>query len=60
MGLKYYLQLSSLDRDKFNEGECANKLVECYKSGTGEVTFGTIVDMARKKGYIVKGSSEGS
>ena len=60
LGLKYFIELSCLDKQKFNKEECVDKLLECYNKGTGEVTFGTIVDMAQKKGYRFKGSSEDS
>ena len=56
LGLKYFIALSKLDGDKYDETQCAEKLQECYMSGKGEVTLGTIVEMARNKGY--KGSSE--
>jgi len=60
LGLKYYLALSRLDKGKFNEDQCIRKLQECYMTGTGEVTLGTIIDLAQKKGYEYKGSSEDS
>ena len=56
LGVKYFLALSRLDSGKFDEEACIEKLQECYTSGTGEITLGTIVEMARKKGF--KGSSE--
>ena len=60
LGLKYFVSLSQLDKGKFNENECKEKLLECYTSGYGEVTIGSIIEMAREKGFIYKGSSEGS
>ena len=56
IGVKYYIAFSKLDTDKFDEAKCIEKLQECYMSGRGEITLGTIVEMARSKGY--KGSSE--
>ena len=56
LGKKYYLALSKLDQGKYDETACVEKLQECYMKGNGEITLGTIVEMARKKGY--KGSSE--
>ena len=56
LGIKYYKALSQLDKDKYDESKCIEKLQECYTSGRGDVTLGTIVEMARGKGY--KGSSE--
>lgn len=55
LGVKYFLALSKLDKDKYNETDCIEKLQECYLNGKGDVTLGTIVEMARSKGY--KGSS---
>lgn len=60
LGLKYFVSLSQLDKGRFNENECKEKLLECYTSGYGEVTIGSIIEMAREKGFIYKGSSEGS
>lgn len=60
LGLKYFLALSRLDQGKYNEDQCISKLQECYMTGSGDVTLGTIIDMAQKKGYDYKGSSEDS
>lgn len=56
LGEKYFLAFSRLDTDKFDESKCIEKLQECYMKGRGDVTLGTIVEMARSKGF--KGSSE--
>ena len=56
IGIKYYIAFSKLDSDKYDEAKCIEKLQECYMSGRGEITLGTIVEMARSKGY--KGCSE--
>lgn len=56
LGKKYFLALSRLDKNKYNESICIEKLQECYMNGKGEVGLGTIIEMARNKGY--KGSSE--
>lgn len=58
IGQKYFIELSKLDPDKYNEDKCIEKLIECYKTGNGSVTIATIIDMACAKGYIHKGSSE--
>lgn len=58
LGVKYFLAFSRLDADKYDESKCIEKLQECYTSGRGDVTLGTIVEMARSKGF--KGSSEDS
>ena len=58
IGHKYFLALSRLDASKYNEANCIEKLQECYRTGNGAVTLGTIIEMASSKGYIHKGSSE--
>lgn len=61
LGLKYFLELSRLDKNKFNELQCIEKLQECYKHGNCEISLGTIIKMAQEKGYVYeKGSSEDS
>lgn len=60
LGLKYYLELCRLDKEKHDEEKSIEKLQECYMNGSGEITLGTIIEMARNKGYIYKGSSEDS
>lgn len=56
LGVKYFLAFSRLDSDKYDESKCIEKIQECYTKGRGDVTLGTIVEMARSKGF--KGSSE--
>ena len=56
LGVKYFLAFSKMDADKYDERKCIEKLQECYINGRGDVTLGTIVEMARSKGF--KGSSE--
>lgn len=51
LGLKYFLAFSKLDKGLYDEAACIEKLQECYMNGRGEVTLGTIVEMARSKGY---------
>lgn len=58
IGLKYFIKLSQLDPDKYNENNCVEKLMECYRTGNGTITIATIIDMACSKGYIHRGSSE--
>lgn len=60
LGLKYYLDLCKLDGAKYDEAKSIEKLQECYMKGTGEISLGTIIEMARQKGYVFKGSSEDS
>jgi len=56
LGLKYFLALSRLDKGLYDEEACIEKLQECYMNGRGDVKLGTIVELARCKGF--KGSSE--
>lgn len=58
LGEKYFLAFCKLDKGKYDQAACIDKLQECYMKGNGDITLGTIVEMARKKGY--KGSSEDS
>ena len=60
LGLKYYLELCKLDGIKYDEEESIKKLKECYIHGSGDIKLGTIIEMAQKKGYQYKGSSEDS
>lgn len=54
IGLKYFLNLCSFDKDKFNETECANLLTNCYENTRGEIKFRTIIYLAVEKGFIYK------
>lgn len=56
LAVKYYTAFSKLDADIYNEKECIEKLRECFINGRGDVTLGTIIEMARSKGF--KGSSK--
>ncbi len=51
IGREYFLQLSRMDADKFDEAACIRKLDECYKSSRGGYTFATIVYKAKQQGY---------
>jgi len=52
LGREYFLQLSRMDVDKFDEGACIRKLDECYRNSRGGYTFATIVYKARQQGYV--------
>lgn len=54
IGLKYFIKLSKLDPDKFNEKNCESFLVNCYKNTNGNITFASIICFANKKGYKTK------
>lgn len=54
VGEKYFLKLSSLDKDKYNEINCKNFLINCYETKSGAVNFSTIVYFANGKAYKTK------
>lgn len=59
IGIKYFLKLSSLDSDKFNEVTCTNFLNNCYETRKGNVNFNSIVYLANQKGYKTKKQKNG-
>lgn len=63
LGEKYFLSLSQLDKDKYNELDCKNMLSYCYENSSNKVKFKTIVYLANQLGYKTniqkKGSTEG-
>ena len=60
VGLKYFLQLSSIDTEKFNAANCENLMRNCYETNRGEIGFNKIKSIAIEKGYITKRIREGS
>lgn len=59
VGLKYFLKLSSMDGEKFNEITCTNFLMNCYESRKGNVNFKSIIYLANQKGYKTKYQKNG-
>jgi hypothetical protein len=59
IGLKYFLKLSSLDTDKYNEVNSANFLNNCYETRKGSVNFSSIVYLANQKGYKTRNQKNG-
>mgnify|MGYP000848936914 CR=1 FL=1 len=59
IGLNYFLQLSSLDSDKYNKVTATNFLVNCYETRKGIVNFSSIVYLANQKGYKIKYQKNG-
>jgi len=51
IGLNYFLELSLLDIDKYDKIKCINFLMNCYESRKGKINFGSIVYLAKQKGY---------
>lgn len=58
IGEKYFLKLSALDKDKYDETNCRNFLLNCYETRSGAITFSTIIYFANQKGYITKKQRE--
>ena len=54
IGLKYFIDLCKLDKDKFNETNCKNFLINCYENSKGEIGFNSIIHLASEKGYQYK------
>ena len=59
IGIKYFLKLSMLDNEKFNEVTCTNFLNNCYETRKGNVNFNSIVYLANLKGYKTKKQKKG-
>lgn len=59
IGIKYFLKLSMLDNEKFNEVTCTNFLNNCYETRKGNVNFNSIVYLANLKGYKTKKQKNG-
>jgi hypothetical protein len=58
IGEKHYLKLCRLDGVKHDEQESKNMLSYCYENTRGEITFSTILFLAREGGYEAKGGTE--
>ncbi|MBT4264445.1 MAG: hypothetical protein HOD85_09590 [Deltaproteobacteria bacterium] len=54
VGLGYFIDLSKLDKDKFDERECKRFLLGCYRSSWGKIGFNTIVHLASDQGFQCK------
>jgi hypothetical protein len=59
IGLNYFLKLSKLDTDKFNEISCTNFLNNCYETRKGKLNFRSIIYLANQKGYQTKNQKNG-
>jgi hypothetical protein len=52
IGKKYFIKLSQIDKNKFNENECDNLLLYTYENRrVNEISFKTIEYLASQKGY---------
>lgn len=54
IGEKYFLKLSSMDQNKYNETNCKNFLLNCFESRNGVVKFTSIIYLANNKGYLTQ------
>lgn len=54
IGLKYFLNLSKLDLEKYDEDNCTAMMEYCYHYSKGAYTFATIVYFAKLEGYKEK------
>lgn len=51
LGEKYYLKLCRLDGARHNEEESISMLRYCYEHSNFEITLGTLIYLAQRKGY---------
>ena len=58
IGEGYYLRLCRLDGARHDEIQSKNLLRYCYENSKGEITFNTIMFLAKKEGYKDTGGSE--
>ncbi len=59
IGLNYFLKLSSLDTNKYNEVACTNFLINCYETRKGNINFSSLIYLANQKGYTTKYQKNG-
>ena len=57
VGIEYFIQLSRMDEKKFNENECHNLLTNCYINDRSEISFGTIIHLAKEQGFKIAEST---
>lgn len=60
LGKKYFLELAQMDQDKYNESECKQMLLGCYKNSLGKISFNTITYFAEIKGFVLKANTGSS
>jgi len=51
IGDKYYLRLCRLDQERHDEISSKNMLIYCYENNKGQITFSTVVYLAKQQGY---------
>ena len=58
IGEGYFLKFSQQDKDKYNEFECKNLLIDCYVTTNSEINFNTIFYYAQELGYKSENKKE--
>jgi hypothetical protein len=51
VGLKYFLKLSAMDCEKYDEENCKKFLAYCYSKTKKLIKFTCIIDLAKEKGF---------
>jgi len=54
VGERYFLRISAIDKNKFDEVQTKNFLKDVYYQKSKKITFGTIIHFANKYGYSIK------
>jgi hypothetical protein len=54
IGLNYFKRFSAIDKENYDETNCANFLQNCYESRNGSIKFNSIIHLANEKGYLTK------
>ncbi|MDD3194480.1 MAG: BT4734/BF3469 family protein [Paludibacter sp.] len=54
IGEEYFLKLCQQDKEKYDEIECRNLLINCYETTNSEIKFSTIFYYAQEIGYKQK------
>jgi hypothetical protein len=54
VGLNYFKRFSKMDKEKYDEINSTNFLLNCYESRNGSIKFNSIIYLANQKGYLTK------
>lgn len=54
IGLKFFIELCKIEKEKFNERRETSLLLYCYENNSGRITFKYIEDLVKKYGYVKK------
>lgn len=55
LGEKFFLTICRLDESNHDENGSINLLRYCYQNSKGDISFSTIVYLAKEKGFIIRG-----